>query len=107
MVPVRRLLAIGVVLDLDLLAVRVRIKSLGKRILRAPGPDASPGPRRPLRDPGLVVAGPGVLPGPELAHITGYDQDHRRAAPIRRAVEPMGHGLTVMNRGGLDVRAVP
>src|SRR2546422_8086449 len=89
MVPVRWLLAVGIVLDLDLLAVRVRIQCLGERILRAPGPDAGPGPRCPLRDPRLVVAGPGVLPGPELAHVAGDDQDHRRAAAVRRAVEPV------------------
>src|SRR2546428_13836728 len=76
------------------------------RILTAIGPNAGPGPRRPLRDARLVVAGPGHLARAELAHVAGDDTDHRRAAGIGRHVEPVVRPFAVVDLHRLDGPAV-
>src|SRR5207245_5196571 len=78
----------------------------GERILRPPGPDAAAGPRRPLRDAGLVIARPVVAAGAELALVAGEDRDHRRAAAIGRPVEPVVHPFAAVDRHRLDRAAV-
>src|SRR5207249_11657552 len=97
-VPVRRLLAIGVVLGTDLLAVRLGVHPQVERVFRAPGPDPAAGPWRPLRDAGLVVARPVMATGPQLALVAGEDRDHRRAASVGRPVEPVLYTFTGVDR---------
>src|SRR3989475_8579434 len=101
-VPVRRLFPVRIILGHDFLAVRLGVQVQGERILRPPGPDAAAGPRRPLRDAGLVVARPVMGPSPELALVAGEDRDHRRAAAVGRPVEPVVHALAGVDRQRLD-----
>ena len=66
---------------------------------------AGPGCGRPYA--GFVVAGPGMLPGAELAHVAGDDEHHRRPARVNRLMEIVVGSFAVMNGGGLDRAGIP
>ena len=64
-------------------------------------------PGRGRKGSGLVVPGPGMLPGTKLPHVAGCDEHHRGGAGVGSLVEIVVHPFTVMNGGGLDRAGIP
>src|SRR4029077_10078204 len=91
----------------DFLAVRVRIQGDMKRILPRMHAKTGAGPRRRRPTSGFVVAGPGTLPGAELAHVAGGDEHHRGGTGVGRLVKIVVRSFAVMNGGGLDRARIP
>ena len=82
--------------------MRVRIQRDVERILPRVHRQPRPGPGRGRPGARFVVAGPGMLPGAELAHVARDDEHHRGAAGVNGLMEIVTGPFTVMDRGGLD-----
>ena len=101
-VPVADFFAVVVRLGLDFLAVRGGVRRDVERIFAGVHRQARarPGGRGP--GAGLVVAGPGMLPGAELPDVAGDDEHHRGPAGVHGLMEVVTGAFAVMDRGGLD-----
>src|SRR3970040_44820 len=73
-VPVGRLLVLGVAVGMDLLAVRGGIEGGMDRILRPPALEARSAPSGALEEGGLVIAGPGAAPAARDAEVAGQHE---------------------------------
>src|SRR5207302_10043721 len=98
MVPIAHLFAVVIRLRLDFLTVRVRIQGDVERILPRMDRESCPGPGCGRPCSGLVVPGPGMLPGAELPDVAGDDEHHRSAAGVDGLLEVMVHPFAVMDR---------
>src|SRR3972149_1122370 len=98
MVPVRRLLVLGIGVGLDGLAGCFRIEINVKRILGYPAFETGSSPRRALEESRLVVSSPSVRTGATLADIAGEHQGEIRGPVHLGGVEPVIDSLALVDR---------
>ncbi len=102
MVPIAYFFAVIVRLGLDLLPMGIRIQrnveGIFARVYGQAG--TRPGGCRPTSS--LVVTGPGMLTGPELADVARNNQDHRGATGVDGLMEIVTGPFTIVNRGRFD-----
>src|SRR5262245_46947970 len=94
-VPIADLFAIVQLISFDFFTMGIRIEVDIEGILPRMYREPRPGPGRGRKRSGLVVAGPGTLPGTELADVPGGDEHHRGGAGVGSLVKIVVHSFAV------------
>ena len=105
-VPISRLLVLGVGVGMDFFAVRALVEIEVKRVFRHPAFEARSGPCRALKQRGFVIAGPGMAAGAGLADVAGEHQRQVRRAVHFRRMKPVIDAFALVNCHRLDRRDV-
>ena len=96
-VPVGRLLPLGVAVDLHGLAGSVGIEIEREGILRHPSLESRTGPGRSLEQGRFVIAGPGVATGARMTDVAGEHERQVGGAIHLRGMEPVIDPLSLVN----------
>src|SRR5262245_16548405 len=102
MIPVGRLLILGIGVSMDFFAMDCGIEAQMERVLGHPSLEARTCPWGTLKERRLVIARPGVTACARSAEVSGQ-HERKICRPVHfRGMEPMVDSFTLMNRNRFD-----